>query len=161
MGRRSHHASLKETKRVLKKEKIRSPNDAWKGYLKTWDWGNSQSFQRHCPQTLQGGFTAHHMNPHLQRANVLTHGLWGMAYGRKTQSFMKNESQHKCLDKALLSYVAFLHNKMTSGTILRLTFSMIFEENYFSRCILRTHQIDLSDCQIQIYCLIDSNLLSH
>ena len=95
------------------------------------------------------------MNPQLQRANVLTHGLWGMAYGRKTQSFMKNESQHKCLDKALLPYVAFLHNKMRSGTILRLTFSMIFEEKHLSRCILRTNKTDLSDCLIQIYCLID------
>ena len=95
------------------------------------------------------------MNPQLQRANVLTHGLWGMAYGRKIQSFMKNESQHKYLDKALLPYVAFLHNKMRSGTILRLTFSMIFEEKHLSRCILRTNKTDLSDCLIQIYCLID------
>ena len=25
-------------KKKPKKEKIRSPNDAWKGYLKTWGW---------------------------------------------------------------------------------------------------------------------------
>ena len=34
-GRRSHHASHTQAKRDLKMEKIRSPNDAWKGYLKT------------------------------------------------------------------------------------------------------------------------------
>ena len=28
---------LMEVQRVLKMEKIRSPNDVWKGYLKTWD----------------------------------------------------------------------------------------------------------------------------
>ena len=28
--RRSHHASLTKAERVLKKKKIRSPNDAWK-----------------------------------------------------------------------------------------------------------------------------------
>ena len=37
VGRRSHHASLTKVERVLKKEKIMSPSDAWKGYLKTWD----------------------------------------------------------------------------------------------------------------------------
>ena len=28
-------------------------------------------------------------------------GRWVMAYGHKTQSFMKNGGQQKCLDKAL------------------------------------------------------------
>ena len=32
----THHASLTQAKRDLKKENIRSPNDEWKGYLKTW-----------------------------------------------------------------------------------------------------------------------------
>ena len=69
VGRRSHHASLTKAKRVLKKENIRSPNDAWKGYLKTWD------------QTPQGGFTRPNMNPPQQQgANVLIQvGLWPMA----------------------------------------------------------------------------------
>ena len=35
VGRESYHGRLKKVKRVLKMEKIRSPNDAWKGYLKT------------------------------------------------------------------------------------------------------------------------------
>ena len=34
VGRRSHHASLSDTKRVLTRENIRSQYDAWKGYLK-------------------------------------------------------------------------------------------------------------------------------
>ena len=40
VGRQSHHVSLTKAKRVLKKENIRSPNDASKGYLKTWDGWN-------------------------------------------------------------------------------------------------------------------------
>ena len=40
----SHHAGLTKAKRFLQKEDIRSPNDAWKDYLKTWNWWNSQSF---------------------------------------------------------------------------------------------------------------------
>ena len=51
----------------LKKEKIRSLNEAWKGYLKTW------------------GFES-------PAARVTCH---------KTQSFMKNGGQKKCLDKTL------------------------------------------------------------
>ena len=35
--RQSYHASLTQTKRGLKNRKIRSPNDAWKGCLKTWN----------------------------------------------------------------------------------------------------------------------------
>ena len=38
--RRSHHASVTKAKRLLQKEKIRSPNDAWKDYLKIWDRWN-------------------------------------------------------------------------------------------------------------------------
>ena len=49
--------AIQKEKRDLKKEKIRSPNDAWKGYLK--------------------------------------------GYSHKTQSFMKNGGQQKCLDEAL------------------------------------------------------------
>ena len=33
----SKHASLTKAKTFLKKEKIWSPNDEWKGYLKTWN----------------------------------------------------------------------------------------------------------------------------
>ena len=53
-------------KKRPKKGKIRSPNGAWKGYLKTWDWSNSQSSQRHIPWTPQGGLTTLHMSPQLQ-----------------------------------------------------------------------------------------------
>ena len=49
-----------------KKEKIRSLNDAWQGYLKTWDQGNSQIFQGHCPWTPQRGLTMPHRTPQLQ-----------------------------------------------------------------------------------------------
>ena len=62
-----------EGEKISKKENIRSPNDAWKGYLKSWNWWNSQSFQRHCPLTPQGGFTPPHMNLQLQGVLVLTH----------------------------------------------------------------------------------------
>ena len=83
----------------LKKEKIRSPNDSWKGYLKTWDWWNNQSFQVHCLWTPQGELTAPHMNPQLQ--GPMCWHMWVMTYIHKTQSFMKNRSQQKCLAKAL------------------------------------------------------------
>ena len=53
-------------KKNLKKEKIRSLNDAWQGYLKTWDQGNSQIFQGHCPWTPQRGLTMPHRTPQLQ-----------------------------------------------------------------------------------------------
>ena len=62
VGSESHNASLVQAKRDLKKEKIRSPNDAWKDYL----------------------------NPQLPtpRANILTHvGLWPMAI---TLKFLRN-----------------------------------------------------------------------
>ena len=68
--KRSRHASLTQAKRDLKKEKIWSLNDVWKGYLKTWDRSNSQSF--------------HHKGDSHElpaaRANVLRYvGLWHMA----------------------------------------------------------------------------------
>ena len=34
VSRQSHRASLRQAKRDLKKEKIQSPSDAWKAYLK-------------------------------------------------------------------------------------------------------------------------------
>ena len=94
VGRRSHHASLTQAKRDLKKEKIWSLNDAWKGYLKTWDRWNSQSFHR------KGDSQRPIWTPGCkgQRSDV----RWVMAYGHKTQSFIKNGSQQKCLNKALI-----------------------------------------------------------
>ena len=95
-------------KRDLKMEKIRSTNDAWKGFLKTWDWWNSQSFQG-----IALGPTREACNlpydpnpppPHLPvaMANKLTHvGLWP-SYGHKTWSFMNNGGHQKCLDEATL-----------------------------------------------------------
>ena len=62
--------SIQKGKRDLKKEKNRWPNDAWKSYLKTWG-----------------------VEPQLQRSRVV------MAYSHKTQPFMKNGGQQKCLDK--------------------------------------------------------------
>ena len=66
----------------------------WEGYLKTWDCWNSQSIKQHLPWTLQGAFCAPYEWP-VAIANGLT------AYSRRTQSFMKNGGQQKCLDKAL------------------------------------------------------------
>ena len=43
-----------------------------------------------------GGVTAPHINPQL-------HARWAMAYDHKTQSFMENGGQQKCLDKSLRS----------------------------------------------------------
>ena len=95
----------KVTMHVLRRQKrpenkkIRSPSDARKDYLKTWDRWNSQSFQKHFLWTLEGGLTAPHMNPQLQ-GPTCWHTL-GYGYRHKTQSFMKNGGQRKCLDKAL------------------------------------------------------------
>ena len=44
VGWRSHHTSLTQAKKDLKKETKMSPNDAWQGYLKTWYQWNSQNF---------------------------------------------------------------------------------------------------------------------
>ena len=63
VGWQSHHTSLTQAKKDLKKEKKMSPKDAWQGYLKTWDQWNSQNFQWHCPWTPQKRLTAPHMNP--------------------------------------------------------------------------------------------------
>ena len=100
VGRQSHHASLMRATIGLKKEKIKSPNDALKGYLKTWALWNSQNFHGHCPCTPPGGFTVPHMNPPGERAQH-ANALCVTANGHKTQSFMKNGGQQKCLDKAL------------------------------------------------------------
>ena len=54
-GRQSHHASLTQAESDLKKENIRTPNDAWKGYLKTWDCWNCQSSWDIAPEPLKGG----------------------------------------------------------------------------------------------------------
>ena len=70
VDRWSHHTSLTKAKSVLKKAKIGSSNDAWKGYLKTWNQWNSQSFQGNCLWTLQEGFTAPHVNNQLQGASA-------------------------------------------------------------------------------------------
>ena len=78
------HASLIQAKRDLRKEKFRSPNDAWKRYLKTWDWSNSQSF-------LDPSCKGHRADIH-----------WVIAYDHKTQSFNEKGGQQKCLDKTLL-----------------------------------------------------------
>ena len=49
-----------------------------------------------------GGVTAPHMSPQLQDAHwVMAYFHWVMAYFHKTQLFMKNGGQQKCLDKAL------------------------------------------------------------
>ena len=91
-----------EGKKVLQREKARSPNDVWKSYLKAWDRWNSQTFKGHYSWTPQeswvgggGRVTAPDMNPQLHKRSV-------MAYGHKTQSFMKNGGQQICLGKALL-----------------------------------------------------------
>ena len=59
--RRSHHPNLTKAKRVLKKEKIRSPNDAWKGYLKLGIGEIAKAF-RDIALNPTRGFTAPHMN---------------------------------------------------------------------------------------------------
>ena len=45
--------SVEKEKRDLEKEKVRSPNNAWKSYFKTWDQWKSQSFLGLCPCTPQ------------------------------------------------------------------------------------------------------------
>ena len=72
-GRQCHHASLTQAKRDLKTEKIRSPNDAWKGYLKTWDCWNSQSFQGLFPWTPQGGLIAPPWTPSCKGQHTDAH----------------------------------------------------------------------------------------
>ena len=87
--RRSNHASLTQPKRDLKKEKIRSPSDAWKGYLKTWNQLNSQSLQGHCPWTPKVALTVcptWTLSCNSKRADACS----VMAYDHKTHSLMKN-----------------------------------------------------------------------
>ena len=74
MGSQSHHARLTQVKRDTKKEKIRSPNDAWKGYLKTWNKRNSLSFPL---DPTRRAYSAPY-EPQAASANVHI-GLWPMA----------------------------------------------------------------------------------
>ena len=87
------------SKKRPQRKKIRWMNDSWKGYLKTWDCWNNQIFRGLCPWTPQGGLT---LPPWIPSCKWQCAGTcWGMAYSHKTQSFMKNRGQQKCLDKAL------------------------------------------------------------
>ena len=77
-------------------------NDAWKGYVKTWDYYGEIVKDSRCtaPGPQRGGLTPCGMNPQLQWPtcwHTLGYGL----NGHKTQSFMKNGGQQKCLDKVL------------------------------------------------------------
>ena len=129
MGRHGHHESLPHEKRDLEKEKIRSLNDAWKGYLKTWDKWNSQrstySGGEGGGYTPQGGLTQGHpkWTPNCNGQHADGHGQV-MAYGHKTQSLMKNGGQQKCLDKALCICVL-------PFTSIFCVF-IVFNSNYFS-----------------------------
>ena len=86
VGRRNHHASLTKAKRGPKKEKIKSSNDEWKGYLKSWARSSSPIWAPYEPPVAKA---------------QLADPCCVMAYDHKTQSFMKNGGQRKCLDKAL------------------------------------------------------------
>ena len=74
-------------------------NDAWKGNLKTWDRWNSQSFQGLCPWSLEGRLTVPTSTQSCK--GQCSDTCWVMVYDHKTQPFMKNSGQQKCLDKAL------------------------------------------------------------
>ena len=109
VGRQSHHASLTQEKRDLKMEKIRSPNDVWKGYLKTWDWWNSQSFQKHCPWTSQGGAYSIPCEPPVAMANVLIDiGLWPTAI--KLNASWKKEVSKNAWIKPSMAYLSNDHD---------------------------------------------------
>ena len=100
MERWSHHASLRLAKRDLKMEKIRSFSDAWKGYLKTWDRWNSQSFQGH--YLTWGAYSAPY-EPPVAMTNLPTHiGLWLTTI--KLNPSWKNGGQQKFLDKAVMVF---------------------------------------------------------
>ena len=66
VGRRSHLASLKQAKRDLKKENIRSPNDAWKWHLKSGIGEIAKASWGSAPGLPQRGLTVPHMNTWLQ-----------------------------------------------------------------------------------------------
>ena len=96
VGRRSHRASLTQAKRDLKMENIRSLNDAWKDYLKTWDRWNSQRFQGHCPVGC------------LQRPRWTLQLQWPtywhtLGYGHETQSFISKSAWLKPWSSASIS----------------------------------------------------------
>ena len=52
----------------------------------------------------RGSYSAPY-EPLVAMANVVTH--WAMAYSHKTQSFMKNGGQQKCLDKSIFKLTFF------------------------------------------------------
>ena len=64
--------------------------------LKTWDQGDIQSFHG---AMHKGGLQHPILTPSCNSQRTDTHCV--MANGHKTQSFMKNGGQQKCLDKAL------------------------------------------------------------
>ena len=94
-----------------------SPNNAGKGYLKTWDWWNNESFQRYCPCTPEGGLTGPHTNFKLQELTCWC--AYVMAYGHKTQSLWKN-SQQKCFIKALACIMFYENSSNDNACTLKL-----------------------------------------
>ena len=80
-------------------EKIRSPNDAWIVIEKRGIGEIAKSSRGIAPGPHNGGLTVPHMNPpsgHGQSVDV----RWVMVYGHKTESFIKNGGQQKCLGRA-------------------------------------------------------------
>ena len=70
------------------------------------------------PEPHKGGFQRPIWSPNC-KASQLADARWVMAYGQKTQSFMKNGGQQQCLDKALNLYVRLL-KKRRKPTHIRL-----------------------------------------
>ena len=124
-------------KRDLKMEKIRSFSDAWKGYLKTWDRWNSQSFQGH--YLIWGAYSAPY-EPLVAMTNLPTHvGLWLTTI--KLNPSWKNGGQQKFLDKALMVFffwenvmvkaVNDLHKKASWYIIVWRRFQLLFLKTTF------------------------------
>ena len=99
-GERSHLASLTQTKKeTYKKKRFGHRMIHRKSIWKPGIGKIAKVCRGIAPGPHKGGLTVPHMSPSCkdQRADV----RWIMAYERKTQSFMKNRGQQKCLDKAL------------------------------------------------------------
>ena len=132
VGRRSHHGSFTQAKKDLKKEKIRSANNAWKG-------------KGIAPEPNKGDLQRPIWTPSCKGQHV--DAQWVMAYDHKTQSFMKNRDQQKCLDKALI-HIYILRNSWSK----RLSFDKVkvsYLRAIFSHNIMKIVTVKLQCNSIQ------------
>ena len=102
------------------------------------------------PHKEGGGveLTASHMNPRCNGHCAATH--WVIAYGHETQSFIKNGSQQKCLDKALTQTFALrplIFKLQQEVSKFNNCVSLKFAENWSGNDFFKLGKLMFCECQ--------------